>query len=73
MSIRPCKLNRHPAFAVYFPQRVGDTLMSVRDPESHSSHSNLKILSIFQKSLLMQLSQHPSYLTQDYDYINTKE
>lgn len=59
IGIRSCKLNRHHAFAVYFPRESvtsDDILMSVLDPEIHSSHSNLKILSIFQKSLFMQLS-----------------
>lgn len=58
IGIRSCKLNRHHAFAVYFPRESvtsDDILMSVLDPEIHSSHSNLKILSIFQKSLFMQL------------------
>lgn len=63
ISIRSCKLNRHHAFAVFIPRESAtsdDTLMSVRDPEIYSSHSNLKILSIFQKSLFMQSSQHNS-------------
>lgn len=50
ISIRSCKLKRQHAFAVFFPREAvtsDDTLMSVRDPESHSSHSNLKYWAFF--------------------------
>lgn len=42
ISIRPCKLNRHHAFAGFFPQRVGDEWhMDVR-PSSRESFKPLK-------------------------------